>query len=156
MRHLLVVANRTLAGRELMATLRKRLEDGPADVRIVVPAAAPTEDHALLAAGPSGSIVPGTRDAGRHPDAYEEAERRLEKGLLMISDLGYRVEGEVGDDDPLRAVDDAMARARYDEVIVSTLPHAASHWLRADLPARIHRKHHLPVTTVTAHGFVDG
>lgn len=156
MRHLLVVANRTLAGRELMATLRKRLQDGPADVRIVVPATAGAADGAMLSAGPALGVTPGAGYSGSGVDAYEEAERRLEKGLLMISDLGYRVEGEVGDEDPMRAVDEALGRARFDEVIVSTLPHPASHWLRADLPARIQRKHHLPVTTVTAHAFVDG
>jgi hypothetical protein len=156
MRHVLVVANQTLAGKELMAALREKVRQEPTDIWVVVPATAPAEDHALLASGPNLGVTPGTRDVGMHPDAFEIAQRRLEKGLSLISGLGVRVEGEVGDSDPVQAVDDVLGRLSFDEVIVSTLPHPVSHWMRSDLPAKIHRKHHLPVTTVTAHTFVDG
>jgi hypothetical protein len=56
----------------------------------------------------------------------------------------------------MQAVDDALAQRTVDEVIVSTLPHTVSHWLRTDLPARVHRKHQVRVTTVTAHSYGDG
>ena len=156
MRHILVVANQTVAAHDLLSALRSRAKEGPADVWMVVPATAPRDDHVTVSAGPAGGITPGTRDSGVHPDAFAAAERRLERGLLLVRDLGLHVNGEVGDSDPMKAVDDAVARHQFDEIIISTLPHPVSRWLRADLPARVARKHDVPVTTVTAHTFVDG
>lgn len=152
MRHVLVVANQTLAGKELLAVLKEELGQGEFDVYVVVPATTPAEDHTFVSAGLAGPVTPGTRASETHADAFDVAQRRLEKGLALIGDLGIRVEGEVGDSDPAHAVDEVLARLNFDEIIVSTLPHNVSHWLRGDLPARIQRKHHLPVRTVTAHG----
>jgi GABA permease len=155
MRQVLVVANQTLAGRELRAELRSKMAEGPMVVRVVVPATAPVEDPWLIPAGPGGAPAPaaaGAQDGyGDRPGGYELAEQRLVRGLLLIGDLGLEVTGEVGDADPMRAVGDALAQQAADEVIISTLPHHVSHWLRADLPARVHRKHQVKVTTVTAH-----
>ncbi|TWF74984.1 hypothetical protein FHX44_11868 [Pseudonocardia hierapolitana] len=54
------------------------------------------------------------------------------------------------DPDPMRAVEDALGRQEFDEIIVSTLPVRLSRWLHQDLPARLGRKFHLPVTHVAA------
>jgi hypothetical protein len=43
------------------------------------------------------------------------------------------------------AVMDVLRDHTFDEVIVSTLPHGVSHWLRVDLPARVGRVSGLPV-----------
>ncbi len=58
--------------------------------------------------------------------------------------------GEVGDEDPLKAIGDALAAHPCQEVLLSTLPKAASHWLRVDLPSRAQRRFDVPVTTVPA------
>jgi GABA permease len=48
----------------------------------------------------------------------------------------------------MRAVEAALAKRKFDEIIVSTLPERLSHWLHQDLPWRIEHKFHLPVTHV--------
>jgi hypothetical protein len=60
--------------------------------------------------------------------------------------------GDLGDAEPLTAIEDALAVEQFDEIIISTLPSGISHWLGMDLPSRAERKFKLPVTTVTAHG----
>jgi hypothetical protein len=47
------------------------------------------------------------------------------------------------------AIEEALMRSRYDEIILSTLPRSVSRWLHVDLPRRVA---HLgvPVTTVIA------
>jgi hypothetical protein len=57
----------------------------------------------------------------------------------------------VGDPDPLAAVGDALLTHRFDELVVATLPHGVSHWLRLSLPQRLRRLTDLPVVHVTAH-----
>src|SRR5215210_5544302 len=49
------------------------------------------------------------------------------------------------------AGEDALNRAHYDEVIVSTLPSRVSRWLHLDLPRKVAGLG-VPVTTVSAQG----
>ena len=65
---------------------------------------------------------------------------------------GLEVEAAtVGDPDPFAAVSDVLLTNRFDELVVSTLPHGVSHWLRLSLPHRLRRLTDLPVAHVTAH-----
>lgn len=151
MRHVLVVANRTLGGDDLMAAVRERIAAGPVEFYLVVPITGGSGRAPVMGAPGGASAVP-LGEAPHDPEGatpYELAERRLQHGVNRIRQAGGTVDGEVGEHDPQRAVESVLARRDVDEVIVSTLPTGASHWLRADLPARVHRKHHLPVTTVT-------
>ncbi len=78
----------------------------------------------------------------------EEALARLGVALPLLSEsAGSTVTGEVGAHDPLGAVHDAMHAARYDEIIISTLPRRLSHWLKLDLPSKL-AGFGLPVTLV--------
>ena len=80
----------------------------------------------------------------------EESALTLELALPLLDEAaGGRVEGLVGDTDPFVAVQAAMERTPFDEIIVSTLPTHVSHWLRMDLPTRA-RRLGVPVTVVTA------
>ena len=148
MRRILVVANQTLAGEHLLEVLRERVGSGPAEFRVVVPATLPPEDHVMLVPAPGG-LVSGPADIGPHEEARRLAEERLEAGLDLIRGLGCRADGEIGDPDPMHAVNEAVRGQAFDEIIISTLPSGVSRWLRADLPSRVRRKHHVPVTTVT-------
>ncbi len=58
--------------------------------------------------------------------------------------------GEVGDQDPLKAIGAVLAEHPCEQVLTSTSPRRVSHWLRIDLPSRVERKFHTPVTTVPA------
>ena len=80
----------------------------------------------------------------------EEAALTLELAIPLLEDAtGDRVEGLIGDADPLVAVRQTLEREPFDEVIVSTLPARVSHWLHRDLPSRVEQLG-VPVTVVTA------
>ena len=109
-------------------------------------------------AHPSGArrvLIIANRTAAT-PGLLEEVRRRAAEGAtlelaipLLEEAAGGRVEGLIGDQDPVRAVESALAEASYDEIILSTLPERVSRWLHMDLPTRLHR-FGLPVTLVTA------
>jgi hypothetical protein len=123
--HVLIVAHRTAATPALLAQVRARAAEGPCRFTLVVPR--PYWD----------------------PET-DEAAITLELAIPLLEEAaGGRVEGVVGDHDPLVAVTAMLERERFDEVIVSTLPERVSRWLRRDLPARVD-KLGVPVTVVTA------
>jgi hypothetical protein len=125
----LVVANRTADSDEVHAALVERAQDGPIDVTLVAPAAWEVVD-------PHG---------GR-----QSASRRLNAALTRLAAAGITARGVVGDADPVVAVQDIWEAERFDEVIVATLPHHLSRWLRLDLPHRIERLTGLPTRHVIA------
>jgi len=70
--------------------------------------------------------------------------------LDRLRGVGATVDGTVGDPDPMKAIQELVSRRSFDEIIVSTLPSGVSRWLHQDLPHKVERKFHLPVTVVTA------
>ncbi len=81
-----------------------------------------------------------------------EAQATLELAIPVLEDAaGSRVEGRIGDSEPLAAVEDAVNSGEFDEIIVSTLPTRVSRWLHVDLPRKVAGLG-LPTTTVTAKG----
>lgn len=147
MRRHLIVANQTLGTDELARAVRDRLEAGPSEFWVVVPATPLTD----LAPGfvPTMGGWPVTVPASRE-DSRSVAQARLDAALRELRAAGATADGEVGDPDPMRAVENALADRQVDEVIVSTLPARVSKWLHQDLPSRIERKFHVPVTHVGA------
>jgi hypothetical protein len=130
----LLVANRTAATAGLCDAVRARVREGPATFHLVVPAH-PHGLHRL--------VDPQEGDAG-------EAERTLAQALPLLSDAaGAPVTGHVGDHEPLMAIEDAINRAPYDELVISTLPRRVSRWLHLDLVSKA-RGTGLPVTHVEA------
>jgi hypothetical protein len=133
---ILVVAHRTAATPTVVEAVRQRAEAGPCQFTLLVPAAA----HGLHRA-----VDP--QNHGR-----EEAEVMLELAVPLLEDAaGGTVEAWIGDHEPLGAVEDALNRERFDEVIVSTLPARFSRWLHLDLPRKVAGLG-VPVTTLTATG----
>ena len=129
----LVVANRTAGSDELLEALRKRAEEGPASFHLVVPATA--------------RGVSWVADMHAGGDA---AEHDLEGALERLRGAGLDIDGEIGDPDPVAAVQDAANAHRYDEMIVSTLHKTVSKWLKLDLPSKAAHATGLPVTHVEA------
>ncbi|MDQ4004775.1 MAG: hypothetical protein M3135_00530 [Actinomycetota bacterium] len=131
MRRYLVVANQTLGGEHLVEKIRECIAAGPAGFHVLVPAT-PPQHHAVWTEGEAQAI----------------AQRRLELALQRFRELGAEVDGEVGDENPLRAISDALRDDSFDEVILSTLPPGISRWLGQDLPHRVERGCELPVTHI--------
>ena len=150
MRHVLVVANKTLHGDPLLEAVRAKSESEPCDFWIVVPAT-PVHDRTPRASATSygGGIDLLEYDVHEDDKAYAAAEQRLQHGLERLRKLGVPVDGEVGDPDPMDAIADVVARRPVDEIMISTLPVHLSHWLHVDLPRRVAHKHHLPVSTIS-------
>ncbi len=150
MRRYLVVANQTLGGRELVDRLGQCMAAGPCRFYVVVPATLvsdlqPVERRFALSGVDGGAgMVPDLDGASR-----ALARRRLEKELTRLREAGAEADGEVGDPRPLHAIKDALRKQQVDEIIVSTLPHHLSQWVRMDLPHRVERSFGLPVTSVS-------
>lgn len=122
MKHVLVVANETVAGESLIKALRRHAEDGPIRITVICPINQPRH----------GSVVyEDTRRAA--------ARRRLDRTLAVLRDAEISAHGLVVDSDPVNAVRDALGQHDVDEVIVSTHPEQRSGWLRGDVVERIRR-----------------
>src|SRR3954453_13030783 len=133
MASVLVVANRTAGSDELLEALRERAAQGPAKFHLVVPATA--------------RGVSWVADMHAGGDA---AEHDIDGALERLRGAGLDIDGEVGDPDPVAAVQDAANPNRYHEMIVSTLHKPASKWLKLDLPSKPAHATGLPVTHVEA------
>ncbi|MDY7106077.1 MAG: dodecin domain-containing protein [Actinomycetota bacterium] len=155
-RRYLVVANRTVGGPELTEALEARMQRGPTEFHVVVPATwsqQATAIHRLgvLAADPtSGLAIPETALIESIAAGRRSAEKRLVHQLERLAKAGVVGTGEVGDPDPLNAVGAVLDRASFDEIIVSTLPAGISRWLGMDLPSRLERRTGLPVVVIEA------
>jgi hypothetical protein len=133
MTDILVLANETIGGKNLLDAILKRRDDAGGDVRfhVVVPQTRPKH----------GNVI--------YDDAVRaSAQVRVDLALAFMRDNGIEGTGEVGDPDPYNAAMDAIAEHHIDEIIVSTLPAAASGWMRRDLPERLHEGSGLPVEHV--------
>ncbi|MFH5822343.1 hypothetical protein [Georgenia sp. AZ-5] len=147
-RRYLVVANQTLDRRELAEVIRERTAAAPSEFWVVVPA---TPVRELAPTYPPMPVMGGIPAMPAPPEeSRRHAQEKLGAAVEQLTALGAAVGGEVGDPDPLRAVEDALSRRQFDEIIVSTLPEHLSRWLHQDLPHRLEHKFHLPVTHVAA------
>jgi phosphopantetheine adenylyltransferase len=121
-RHVLVVANETVAGESLIKALRERAEREPIRITVVCPISQPRH----------GTVVyEDTRRAS--------ARRRLDRTLAILRDAEISAHGLVVDADPVNAVKDALAQDEVDEIVVSTHPELKSGWLRGDVVDRIRK-----------------
>ena len=127
----LVVANQTACGDELLEAVRARMAAGPCRFTLLVPATPPAE-HATWTEG----------------DAKAIARARMSAAVERFLAEGAAVEGMIGDPNPVRAIDDVLIEHPHDEILLSTLPPGISRWLNKDLPHRVEQRFALPVTTV--------
>jgi hypothetical protein len=146
MRRYLIVANQTLGTDELRKAVADRSAAGPAEFWVLVPAT-PVTDLAMPAFLPSmGGVPVPVRSSAE--ESRTLARARLDDALARLRAAGVTADGEVGDPDAFRAVEQALADRQVDEVLVSTLPARLSRWLHQDLPSRVERTFHVPVTHI--------
>jgi hypothetical protein len=129
MTSVLVVAHQTAATPALLEAVRERARSGPSRFHLLVPRRRR-----------GGDKMAEAQDIG-----VAEAREVLRDALPQLSEAaGTEVTGDIGDLEPLTAIQDALNRGHYDEIIVSTLPLGVSRWLKHDLVSKT-RAFGLPV-----------
>ena len=128
--NVLVVANETVLGEQLLNRIRQRASESPASFLVVCPQSDPSR--------------------GEHP----EAERRLRAALSILRSEGLDVHGQIAHPDPFTAAMEHVEDERTDEIIVSTFPGERSGWLRRDLVGRLRSQTGLPIQHVVVEELV--
>ena len=131
-RHILVIANETVGGDELFAVLQERSEGVREEVLVVVPALNSPVRHWA-----------SDEDAAR-----AAAQQRLQTSLSRLASAGVEARGEVGDGDPLQAMEDALRTFGADEIVISTHPEGRSHWLERNVVGAARDRFDVPITHV--------
>ena len=85
----------------------------------------------------------------------EEARERLEASLAWAAEQGFAAKGEVGDADPLVAIEDELRDFGADEVIVVTHSGERTSWLANRMLGHLARELDVPVREVALGGEQD-
>ncbi|MEP6798170.1 MAG: amino acid permease, partial [Lapillicoccus sp.] len=133
----LVLANETVEGAELMEELSRIDAAGKATYFVCVPAN-PIDTGASMHQG-AVYMWDATTQA---------AQARLDHTLEMLRDKSLDVDGALGTYKPLRALADAVERFHPDRLVICTLPEDRSAWLRYDVVDRARETYPIPVTHV--------
>jgi hypothetical protein len=131
-RRILVVANETVGGGTLRDTIRQHSEGTRAEVLVVTPALNSPLRHWV-------SDEDGARAA---------AQERLDRSLAGLREAGVEARGEIGDGEPLQAIEDALRTFGADEIIISTHPEGRSHWLERGVVSGARERFEVPITHV--------
>ena len=107
----LVVANQTVASRELLDALKRKAGEGPRRFIVIAP-----QD-----------------DSNSEGDPHE----RLAKTLEELEEAGLQAVGQVEHHDPYTAIQNALQFYAPDDIVISTFPETRSGWLRNDLIGRV-------------------
>lgn len=126
---LIVVANRTCPCPGLIDTVAQRTLARGGEVLVVAPALNSRLRHWM-----------SDTDA-----ALEAAAARLRAAVEHLRAAGVRANGEVGDADPIVAIEDALTAFPADALILSTWPEGTSNWLERDLVQRVTARFPIPV-----------
>lgn len=132
----LVIANETVGGEELLREIGSRCRDRRCEILVVTPALA---------------VSRASHWASDVDEAIELARQRMELSLIAIRELGLRAKGEIGDSDPNVAIEDALRAFPADEIVISTHPPDRSRWLEHGVVERARAEVDLPI----AHVVVD-
>jgi nucleotide-binding universal stress UspA family protein len=131
-RRILVIANETVGGKPLLEEIRKHAQGSRGHVLVVSPALNSPLRHWMSDEDP----------------ARAKAQERLARSLARLREAGIDAEGEVGDSDPLQAIEDALRTFGADEVIISTHPEGRSNWLERGVVSGARERFDLPITHV--------
>jgi hypothetical protein len=98
-------------------------------------------------------VCPALNSKVRHwtneeDDARAAAGARLQALLAGLRGQGFDADGDIGDDDPVQAMEDGLRRFPAHEVIISTHPRGRSNWLERDVIERARAVVDIPVTHV--------
>jgi hypothetical protein len=131
-RRILVIANETVGGERLREEIRSRSEGFDEQVFVVCPALNSPLRH-------------WASDEDR---ARVQAQKRLNTSLSRLRQAGVDAKGEIGDAEPLQAMEDALRLFGADEIIISTHPEGRSHWLEKGIVDAARERFAVPITHV--------
>ncbi|MGZ4392664.1 MAG: hypothetical protein ACXVRK_11190 [Gaiellaceae bacterium] len=131
-RRILVVANETLAEVRLAEDIARAAAGCRTHVHVVCPALTSRVRH-------WASDLDGAR---------AQAQQRLDQTLSQLHAAGIEAHGEIGDEDPLRAIEDVLRTFGPDEIIISTHPEGRSNWLERHVVTRARESVALPITHI--------
>jgi len=127
---LLVVGNETVGGKALLAEIRSRSEGRDSEVLVLTPAV---------------ETSPADHRTSDGDEQTELARQHMEISVQLIQEAGLRASGEIGESDPLVAIEAALRAFPADEILISTLPVGRSRWLEDELVAKARERNDLPV-----------
>jgi GABA permease len=131
-RRILVIANETVGGETLREEIRRRAEDYDERVRVICP-----------------TLLSRVRFIASDEDgARAQAQDRLAHSLSRLREIGVNCEGEVGEADPLQAIEDSLRTFGADEIIISTHPEGRSLWLERGIVQAARERFDVPITHV--------
>jgi hypothetical protein len=131
-RRILVVANETVGGHTLRSMILEKAADVREEVLVVTPALNSPLRHWV----------------SDEDEARAAAQDRLDASLAKLAAAGVQARGEVGDGDPLQAMEDALRTFGADEIIISTHPEGRSHWLERGVVEKARERFAVPITHV--------
>jgi GABA permease len=131
-RRILVVANETLAEVRLAEEIERAAAGYRTHVHVVCPALTSRVRH-------WASDLDGAR---------AQAQQRLDQTLSQLHAAGIEANGEIGDEDPLRAIEDVLRTFGPDEIIISTHPEGRSNWLERHVVTRTRESVALPIAHI--------
>jgi nucleotide-binding universal stress UspA family protein len=129
---ILVIANETVGGGLLREEIRRRSEGYNERVLVICPALNTAVRH-------------WASDEDR---ARAQAQERLNASLARLREAGLDAKGEVGDAEPLQAMEDAVRLFGPDEIIISTHPEGRSHWLERGIVEAARERFAVAITHV--------
>lgn len=131
-RRILVVANETVGGKPLREEIRRKSEGLEEQVLVISPAL--NSPLKYWASDEDGARV--------------QAQQRLDASLARLRELGVDATGEIGDAEPLQAIEDALRLFGADEIIISTHPPGRSNWLEKGIVEGARERFSVPITHV--------
>ncbi len=132
MRHLLVVTTAPVEGGRLREQVDKHVGAEDARIRVVAPAS---------------KISPLKWLFSDEDEARAEAGETAREATAAVEDVAP-AEAEVGDTDPVLAIQDALATFPADEILVVTPPGSEVTWLEKDAAGEALQRFGLPVSHV--------
>ena len=133
-RRVLVIANETVASERLREEIRRAAANYRAEVLVVCPALNSRLRHW----------------ASDEDEARAAAHKRLEESLGRLRGVGIEARGEIGDSDPLQAIEDALRVFGADEIIISTHTEGRSNWLERGVVSVARERFAVPITHLRA------
>ncbi len=129
-RRVLIVVDEPCTSPGLCASVRAHTDNRPLEALVIAPA------HGRAVA---------TQWYVDEDAARADATYRLRRCVACLNGEGIRVQGQLGDSDPVQAIVDALREFPADEILIVTAPQRPSRWLRQNVIDRAQRTFPQPV-----------